>query len=148
MRQLFHVQGLLLFLPLSAGQLLGHFGFKKLPDGFQYRDFETVEAAKFAVRFQEQVNDRADNKRRAQSIHMRKQTPSFQKQLKEVKIGTEFCDCKIFDIFDTVFVNPVAKTATRVFIVSFIYFCLVAPIGIAYFPIFVVNQGPTQSQKV
>ena len=42
---------LLLLSSPSSGQLLGHFGFVELPEGFDYRDAETVEASKEAARF-------------------------------------------------------------------------------------------------
>merc|ERR1712168_1405968 len=45
----------LVFLPLSSGQLLGHFSFVSLREGYEYRDGETVAASQEAARLGEKV---------------------------------------------------------------------------------------------
>ena len=93
---------LLLFSNPSTGQLLGHFGFVELPEGFKYRDTETVEASQEAARFWEKFHAeeefRAEQKRRINRLEiLSTNVPEFKTDIRGVKIGTKKHDSTIFD---------------------------------------------------
>jgi len=108
----------LVFLPLSSGQLLGHFSFVPLREGYEYRDGETVAASQEAARLGERVyyeeEFQAESRRRSnlQDIHSNV-VPQFKTNSHGVKIGRTLHDSKIFDRFDTNFLNPFTETRSN-----------------------------------
>ena len=108
----------MLLSPPSAAQLLGHFGVIKLPEGFQYRDSETVEAsekvARFGESFQAHDDDQAERNMRANKFLSFGQTvPNYQSDFCCGKIGTKMDDSRIFDRFDSNFVKPLTETRSN-----------------------------------
>ena len=83
---------LLLFSNPSMGQLLGHFGFVELPEGFKYRDTETVEASQEAARFWEKFHAdeefRAEQKRRINGFEiLSRNVPEFKTTILGLRLG-------------------------------------------------------------
>ena len=84
------ISGLLLLGTPSIAQLLGHFNVAKhkLPEGFQYRDTETVKASQLAAwfgeRFQVFADERSEEKRRRNNFIS--PAPNFQTVFQNVNI--------------------------------------------------------------
>merc|ERR1719187_2862186 len=99
----------------SLGQLIGFFSVKELPEGFEYRDPRTVEAsekaADLAERFQPRQDDDASRKEeRARHRSSTHYVPDFKS---EVKLGKKLSDGKIFDRFDSNFLEPLVETRSN-----------------------------------
>merc|ERR1719312_1338471 len=102
----------------SCGQLLGHFSFVPLPDGYEYRDGETVAASQQAARLGERVyreeEFQADSRRRSNEYDILSNiVPQFETSSHGLKIGRTLHDSKIFDRWDTNFLNPFTETRSN-----------------------------------
>ena len=100
------------------GQLLGHFGFVELPEGFKYRDTETVEASQEAARFwgkfHAEEEFRVEHKRRENRLEiLSRNVPEFKTNIPGIKIGTKKHDSTIFDKFDSNFLQPLTETRSN-----------------------------------
>merc|ERR1711970_561031 len=109
---------LLVLPPPSCGQLLGHFSFVPLPEGYEYRDGETVAASQHAARLGERVyreeEFQADNRRRSNEYDILSNiVPQFETSSHGLKIGRTLHDSKIFDRWDTNFLNPFTETRSN-----------------------------------
>merc|ERR1719370_451906 len=109
---------LLVLPPPSCGQLLGHFSFVPLPEGYEYRDGETVAASQHAARLGERVyreeEFQADNRRRSNEYDILSNiVPQFETSSHGLKIGRNLHDSKIFDRWDTNFLNPFTETRSN-----------------------------------
>ena len=107
--------GILCCVHLSGSQLLGHYSLKDLPLDFEYRDPRTVEASKdaadLAERFQPgQDEDAIRKEERARQKASTYYVPSY---VSEVKLGKKLNDAKIFDRFDSNFVEPLTETRSN-----------------------------------
>ena len=103
---------LLLLSSPSSGQLLGHFGFVELPEGFDYRDAETVEASKEAARFWQRYQ--AGSNRRLNGFNILSNiVPDYKTKNHGVRIGKKKADSRIFDRFDTNFLQPLTETRSN-----------------------------------
>merc|ERR1711970_550930 len=109
----------LLVLPApSCGQLLGHFSYVPLPEGYEYRDGETVAASQQAARLGERVyreeEFQADTRRRPNEFDILSNiVPQFETSSHGLKIGRTLHDSKIFDRWDTNFLKPFTETRSN-----------------------------------
>ena len=87
----------------------------RLPEGFQYRDSETVRASQLAARFGESfqafADERSEEKRRTNNFTP--SAPKFNTDFQNDKIGIELKDNKMFDVFDAKFLNPFTETRSN-----------------------------------
>ena len=115
---IFNLLVLLVVPAPSCGQLLGHFSFVPLPDGYEYRDGETVAASQQAARLGERVyreeEFQADSRRRSNEYNILSNiVPQFETSSHGLKIGRTLHDSKIFDRWDTNFLNPFTETRSN-----------------------------------
>jgi len=109
----------LLVLPApSCGQLLGHFSYVPLPEGYEYRDGETVAASQQAARLGERVyreeEFQANTRRRSNEFDILSNiVPQFETSSHGLKIGRTLHDSKIFDRWDTNFLKPFTETRSN-----------------------------------
>merc|ERR1711887_342254 len=116
MRQVYHVLAFILVLNSpSHGQLLGHYSVKELPEDFEYRDPRTVDASEKAADLAERTQPRQDRdatfkEERARHRSATQYVPDYKS---EVKLGKKLSDGKIFDRFDTNFLEPLLETRSN-----------------------------------
>merc|ERR1712215_151939 len=107
------VTAILLFATTAYAQLLGHFSLVQLPEGFQYRDTETVlaseEAARFGLRFYDGGRGRGVNRLSGFGLEI----PRFHTEFIDNKIGVKVEDRQIFDRFDSNFLKPLIETRSN-----------------------------------
>jgi len=107
----------LLLLDLSNCQLLGHFGSLELPPNFQYRDPDTVAASLAASRLWERIQN--DNRKFGghfgsfSSFGKSASVPKYQTEYSGVRIGKKLHDSRIFDRFDSNFLEPLTETRSN-----------------------------------
>ena len=99
----------------SHGQLLGHYSVKELPDDFEYRDPKTVDASEKAADLAERIQPRQDRdatfkEERARHRSATQYVPEYKS---EVKLGKKLSDGKIFDRFDSNFLEPLVETRSN-----------------------------------
>ena len=104
--------GVCLFTP-STGQLLGHFKVANFPEGFHYRDRDTVTASKqaalFGTKFQAQADARSQRLRYINNKKYSK-VPEYESNF---KIGKEIADSKMFDVLDSKYLEPYTETRSN-----------------------------------
>merc|ERR1719370_731775 len=116
MRQVYHVLAFILVLSIpSHGQLLGHYSVKELPEDFEYRDPQTVDASEKAADLAERTQPRQDRdatfkEERARHRSATQYVPEYKS---EVKLGKKLSDGKIFDRFDSNFLEPLVETRSN-----------------------------------